>query len=104
MVARPPDPWPSRLLSYGIALAAIGVALAARLLLDPWLGNAVPFTTLYGAIAATAWWGGWRPAGVAALVGGAACQVMFIEPRGELGLDLPATRIAAAAYLVTCAL
>jgi len=104
MVARPPDPWPSRLLSYGIALAAIGVAVAVRSLVDRWLGDAVPYVTLYGAIAATAWWGGWRPAGFAALVGLYACLLLFVPPRGELGLHEPANAIGAGTYLLTCAL
>jgi hypothetical protein len=39
-----------------------------RVLLAPVLGNRIPFTTLFFAVMLTAWYGGFRPALVAAIL------------------------------------
>jgi K+-sensing histidine kinase KdpD len=104
MISRPqPDPTFSRILSYFIALGAVAVAIVVRLSLDPWLQDSLPLVTLYGAVAAAAWWGGWRPALFAAVIGGVFCEYWFHEPRGELHLSEPRVAIGLGAYLITCA-
>ena len=103
MISRAPrDPIGSRVLSYAIALAAIAFAVAVRWALDPWLGDALPLVTLYGAVAAAVWWGGWRPGLFAAVVGGLACQYLFVPPRGVLDFSGPGVAIGTVAYLATC--
>jgi hypothetical protein len=54
-----------------MALAAVAVAVAVRLSLDPLLGDRLPFLTLFVAVGAAAWYGGRGP-GLLALAGGAA--------------------------------
>src|SRR5215470_9161916 len=101
-VTLPHDSALSRVLSYGIALAATGVAVVMRVALDPWLGDSLPLVTLFAAVALTAWWGGWRPALSGALIGIVACLYLFVSPRGEIGLDRPANAVGALAYVFTC--
>ena len=55
------------------------------------MGDALPLVTLFGAVAAGVWMGGYRPAILVAILGYLACSYLFIEPRGRLGLDDPAT-------------
>lgn len=90
---------------YLLALVAIAAAVVLRRLLDPVLGDALPLVTLYGAVAAAVWLGGYRPAILVAILGYAACNVLFIEPRGHLGgRDAVQTAVGLLAYLFTCAL
>src|SRR5258706_9563741 len=49
---------PSALYRYAVATAATCAAVALRWLLDPWLGDSLPFVFLFGAVAASMWFGG----------------------------------------------
>ncbi len=93
------------MLSTRFALPAItaGAAVAARWFLDRWLGNQLPLVTLFAGVAAAVWWGGYRPAIVAAIAGYLACDFLFIEPRGGFGLDSAASLVGALAYTFSCA-
>jgi PAS domain S-box-containing protein len=71
-------------MPYLVALGAVGVALGLRLALDPWLDWRVPFVTLFGAVIVAAWYGGARPALLAAFAGWMGCELLFIEPRGAI--------------------
>jgi PAS domain S-box-containing protein len=88
--------------AYLVAGAATAVAVLVRWLLDPWLGDYLPFPTLYGAVAVAVWFGGYRPALLAAVVGYLACDWLFAEPRGAIGLDSARSVIGLGAYLVSC--
>jgi PAS domain S-box-containing protein len=90
--------------SYGSALAGLAAAVVARWLLDPWLGDALPFVTLFGAVAWAAWPGGYQPAILVVVVGYLAIGYLFIAPRGQLGPLDPLATIGLAAYLFTCGL
>ena len=59
---------------------------ALRAALDPWLGARVPYITLFGAIIVAAWYGGPRPALLAAVAAWIAAQLLFVEPRGQINL------------------
>ena len=72
--------------SYLFALASTAAAVAGRSLLDPWLGGDLPVITLFPAVAAAVWFGGYRPALVATLLGYVACNYLFMGPRGEFGI------------------
>jgi PAS domain S-box-containing protein len=72
--------------------------------LDQWLGDALPLVTLYGAVAASVWVGGYRMGALAAAVGYLACDYLFIDPRGVLELSSTSTIVGAAAYTTTCAI
>ena len=89
---------------YGLSLIALAAVIALRWLLDPVLGDTLPLVTLYGAIAAAIWLSGLAAAVTVTIVGYVIASYLFIEPRGELGLDTPATVVGFVAYLFTCAL
>jgi signal transduction histidine kinase len=73
--------------AYGGALAAVLAALLLRWLLTPWLGAAVPYITLFGAVAVAVWVGGWRPALLAAALGYAGSESLFLTSPGSLMPD-----------------
>ena len=85
---------------YGIGLAAIVVAIAARAALDPWLGDLLPFATLFLSILVVAAVGGRGPALLATVLGGFAATFFFLSPRYSLGISMLGDRIGLGLYLV----
>jgi PAS domain S-box-containing protein len=90
-----------RWLPYVVALLAVCAALGLRGGLDPWLGNRVPYITLFGAIIVAAWYGGPGPAIVAAAVAWIAAQLLFVEPRGQINLRAGTDLIEVLVYLAS---
>src|SRR2546422_152072 len=80
-----PEPYRPFMLRYGCAVVSIALATWARLLLDPVLGDQIPFPTLLFAVLLTAWYGGFRPALVAAILGVFAADYVLVPPRGSFG-------------------
>jgi hypothetical protein len=74
-------------LHYGGAVFFTALAVVLRLLVDAWLGKVMPFSTLYGAVALAVWFGGYRPAILAAAAGYLVCAWLFAEPRGAFGFN-----------------
>lgn len=90
--------------SYALAIAAVAAAVLLRYLLDRWMGNTLPLVTVFGAVAAAVWIGGYRPAIAVVVLGYLACSYLFIEPRGRIEFNDTGTLIGVLAYLFTCAL
>jgi PAS domain S-box-containing protein len=67
---------------YGCAVAGVALAIGTRLLLDPFLGFAYPFATLFVAILVAAWYGGLGPALTAVFLGGLCAVYFVLPPRG----------------------
>ena len=76
----------SYLKAHALSLAALVAAVLLRLLLDPLMGESLPLVTLFGAVAAAVWLGGYRPAILVGIVGYLACDYLFIQPR-EAGFN-----------------
>jgi PAS domain S-box-containing protein len=93
-----------RLRIYLLSLAALALALLIRRALDPVLGLDLPLVTLFGAVAAATWLGGYRPAVLVTVLGYLAANVLFMEPRGVFYLTAPGRPVGMIAYLFTCAL
>src|SRR5262245_50948769 len=91
------------LLHYGGAVVGTALAVLARSLLDPVVGDYLPLATLYGAVAFAAWLGGYRPALVAVVLGYLACDYLFIEPRGRALLLDARNLVGLILYLFSCA-
>ena len=72
------------LLRYGLALAALALATAARFALDPVLGGHLPYVTYFVAIMAVARYGGLGPSLAALALGSLAATYFFVPPRGGL--------------------
>ena len=88
-------------IAYGLSIAGVVAAVFLRFALDPWMGDTLPLVTLFGAIAAAVWLGGYRPAIMAGILGYVACNYLFIEPRGHLDLRAVRDLIGLIAYLFT---
>ncbi len=90
--------------TYALVFVVLAAAILLRYLLDPWLGDTVPLVTLFGAVAAAVWLGGFAPALAVTILGYLASEYLFIEPRGSFALGVLANFIGLVAYLVTCSL
>jgi PAS domain S-box-containing protein len=93
---------PSAVSPYLIAVAATAAAAMLRWLLDPWMDNAYPFVTIFGAVAIAVWNGGYRPAILATVLGVVSCEYLFIEPRGSLAIHHAGDAIGFVLFLATC--
>ena len=94
----------SSLKTYGLGFAALAAAVLLRWLLDPLMGDALPLVTLFGAVAAAVWLGGYRLAIPVALLGYIACHFLFIPPRGHFDFTRAADVVGVVAYLFTCSI
>ncbi|HET8646022.1 MAG TPA: DUF4118 domain-containing protein [Vicinamibacteria bacterium] len=90
------------LVASALALAALVAAVLLRWALDPLMGDSLPLVTLFGAVAAAVWLGGYRTAVAVAVLGYLACDYLFIPPRGRLGIGDAGHVVGVAAYLFTC--
>ena len=86
---------------YGAALIATAAAVGIRWLLDAWLGDDLPLVSLFGAVAASVWFGGYGPAVFSALAGWMACDYLFIEPRYHITTRDAGSVIGLAAFLMS---
>lgn len=89
---------------YAIALGVTAAAILVRWVVDPWLGDSLPFITLFGAVALVAWLCGSRPALLATVLGYLAVDFLFAPVRGSVSLGSPAEVVSLVAYLVSCAI
>ncbi|HET9786583.1 MAG TPA: hypothetical protein VFP47_05600, partial [Pyrinomonadaceae bacterium] len=55
--------------AYGLGIVALAIAVFLRWLLDPVMGDTLPLVTIFGAVAAGVWLGGYRLAIVVAIIG-----------------------------------
>ncbi len=79
----------STVVRYGVAVAAVLVATLLRYLLDPLLGDQLPYAVFFLAVVLVARYIGFGPALLVNLLGSAAGSILFVEPRGILGFEAP---------------
>src|ERR1700741_3593319 len=89
--------------AYALGFGAVVLAVLLRWALDPLMGDSLPLVTLFGAVAAAVWLGGYRVAIPVTVLGYAACHYLFIPPRGGLDLSKP-NIVGLVAYIFTCTL
>ncbi|HKR21386.1 MAG TPA: PAS domain S-box protein, partial [Pyrinomonadaceae bacterium] len=89
--------------AYVLGFVALLIALLLRWLIDPLIGDTLPLVTLFGAVAAAAWLGGYRLAIPVAVLGFVACHYLFIEPRGDIVLSDVPNFVGSLAYFFTSA-
>jgi PAS domain S-box-containing protein len=89
---------------YAFGFIAVVLAILLRWLLDPLMGDALPLVTLFGAVAAAVWWGGYRVGIPVTIVGYVACNYWFIQPRGGLDLTTRQNVVGLLVYLFTCSI
>ena len=93
----------SSLKIYILGFVALAAAVLLRWVLDPWIGDALPLVTLFAAVAAAVWIGGYRVAIPVVLLGYLVCVYLFIPPRGSVELSRGDV-VGLIAYLFTCTL
>jgi PAS domain S-box-containing protein len=89
--------------AYALSLLVLAAAILLRWLLDRVMGDSLPLVTLFGAVAAAVWVGGYLTASVITILGYAACNYLFIAPRGAFAFDAESL-VGLTAYLFTSAL
>ena len=94
---KPPPPSPSR---YGIAVASVLLAVAARWALHPLLGQRQPFVTFYIALIVSAWFGGLGPSLVALALGALSALAFFTPWSGSPSANTAADLLGTALYVV----
>jgi len=92
------NPW----FAYSAVLVATALALIARWLLDPALGDHVPYSLLYAVVALSAIYLGVGPSVVAAVAGLLGTIVLFVEPRGSLRISRVPDIAEALTYVGVC--
>ncbi|MBY0588920.1 DUF4118 domain-containing protein [bacterium] len=85
--------------TYGLSLLAVAFTILARLLLDPVLGDRLPFHILFVGVVFAAWFGGRWPGVVALLVSSMAAVFFILEPRYQLSILMPEYRFGLAMYI-----
>src|SRR2546421_5527410 len=88
---------------YGVAVGSVILGWLAREALTSAVGQtALPFIFFFPAVAMAAWYGGFGPGAVAAILGAAAADWFFIEPINTLTVSTFGDVAAVAAFLVSC--
>src|SRR3954451_7066102 len=81
----PRDTW----LNYIIAILLVGLAWWSRALIEPVIGDQIPFATFFVAVGLTAWVGGYGPCLVSVLLGALISWYFVLSPRHALVLPHP---------------
>src|SRR5690242_21950672 len=90
--------------AYLLGFSALILAILVRWVLNPIMGDALPLVTLFGAVAAAVWLGGYRLAIPIVLIGYIVCHYLFILPQYGFDFRSTANIIGLVAYLFTCTL
>ena len=90
----------ARLTAYGVAVLAVLVSLLVRLPLVPWRGYHAELMTFFPAIILSAYLGGLGPGMLATVLGVAAADYFFIEPRYSFGTDDPGRAYAMGLFVL----
>jgi signal transduction histidine kinase/PAS domain-containing protein/ActR/RegA family two-component response regulator len=86
---------------YLATLAVTAAAIGLRWLLNPWIGNQMPLVTLFAAVAAGAWLGGYRTALVAMTTGWLMADFVFAGARSAAGIHGMRDPVGLAAFLLS---
>jgi PAS domain S-box-containing protein len=84
---------------YGIAIIVVGLAVLARLAMEPWWGSKLPFITLFPAVLVSAWIGGLGPGLLATGLGGLVAAYLWLVPARSFRVGDPAEAVALAVYV-----
>jgi PAS domain S-box-containing protein len=83
-----------------VALAALAAALVARLALDPYLGNQLPYVTFFVAVTIVAWCEGLGPTLVTIAAGACVSDYFFVTPRHSFAIAGIASQVGFGAYFM----
>jgi len=90
----------SKAAPYGLSLAAVALAIVARVLLDPVLAERTTFLTVIVAVMFSAWYMGLRPAVLALIAGLFGVWIFVFDPHYSLSLRRPEYLVDVLLYLL----
>src|SRR5215813_5021482 len=93
--------WPLALKRYGVAVLWVLIALGARLLSGPVLGNSYPFLFFTPAVFVSAVYAGFGPGLLATIFSALIAKYIFVPPSYSLSLQDPADLLGLLVYLTT---
>jgi PAS domain S-box-containing protein len=70
----------SAIFRYLIAILSVALALIVRQVMNPVIGDRLPFSTFFVAIIVTSWWAGVKPTLLALLLSSLAAIFLFVQP------------------------
>ncbi len=85
---------------YGIGFAAIVVAVALRLALDPSFGTRSPFLLFSAAVLTASWFGGWRAGLATTLLAAIVGDTLFLSPVASFKIGYPGDVLALGLFLI----
>jgi PAS domain S-box-containing protein len=85
---------------YWLGFLAIVFAFIWRLLIDPWLGDQMPYATFIVAVAGIGLYAGVRPAIFVTLLGGATAYFCFVPPRYHWGFARIQDEVGFSVYIL----
>jgi PAS domain S-box-containing protein len=88
--------------AYLLTALALAVCIPLRLLLDPLLGDKMPFVTVFPVVVVAAWWAGVGPALMATALGSAGIAFFVLEPRNSFTIASPEYRVGIIVNAVVC--
>jgi len=86
-------------LRYGFAVVSVAMAVRLQLLLRPVIGLQYPFATLFLALVVTAWYGGFRPALLALVLGALGSDFFLLRDTWKLEFKTTHEQIGLLVYL-----
>ncbi|HWF18668.1 MAG TPA: PAS domain S-box protein, partial [Verrucomicrobiae bacterium] len=92
---------PSTMGRYTVALLSVAAALFVHWMLDPALREHLGFVTVYGGVAFAVWYGRWKPALAAAILGWLGASYFFFIPGHVIAGDTK-TLARLAGYIFSC--
>jgi signal transduction histidine kinase/CheY-like chemotaxis protein len=94
----------SGLVRYGVAVAAVVVATAVKIALDPVLGQDNPFVLLFSAVVVSGWFGGMGPAVTATIASALVAAYYFLPPDFSLRIAAPGDRLRLVTFILEATL
>ena len=85
--------------AHWLAVLTVLLGLALRFLIDPWLGNQMPYITFVVSVAVTGLFAGVRPALLSTAMGAALAYFCFVPPRYHWGFAGKSDAIGFLSYL-----
>ena len=89
-----------RARGYGIGVAAIVVAVAVRLALDPSFATKSPFLLFSAAVLTASWFGGWRSGLATTLLAGIVGDTLFLSPAASFKIGYSSDILALGLFLI----
>jgi hypothetical protein len=89
--------------AYGVGFGCAVLAVGIRVLLNPVLGEGLPFLTLFAAVAAAVWFGGVGPATLTTAAGYLGVNALVLSHPALLAIQGLVEVTALAGYVLACA-